>query len=324
MVGKTTILVYNSVFDFKTLMQIHLARDNVPAGPYSLEELNTMLQSGEVLPTDLMWHEGMDNWQAVGEMTGGQISYSPNADLVIDVPDTKPVVQGRQSVMDSFGANRDYNPALEQKTAPSHLPSWAVKQKQRQDGLLPAHAQSQTPAYASIGARFMATLINMVVFFLTLMPFMMAFVGLNPDPNKINAGNLAERMAYAQTLAEQISPSSALLTFILLMGFLCIQCVMIAKKGQSIGKRVMGIRVVDETTNRLPKMGSLIGLRTLLLFVIYWLASVFPFNLALILLVVNYFLVGKSDKNQGWHDRLAKTVVVKAYDTQLPQKEPNI
>ncbi len=35
-------------------MQIFLARNNVQAGPYNLEQLNIMLASGEVLLDDLM------------------------------------------------------------------------------------------------------------------------------------------------------------------------------------------------------------------------------------------------------------------------------
>ena len=58
-------------------MYIFLARNNVQAGPYNLEQLNQMLASGQVLLTDLMWHESMENWQPVNEMTKGQFFYRP-------------------------------------------------------------------------------------------------------------------------------------------------------------------------------------------------------------------------------------------------------
>ncbi|MGS5758424.1 DUF4339 domain-containing protein, partial [Acinetobacter baumannii] len=38
-------------------MQIYLARNNQQAGPYTLEQLNQMLASQQVLLTDLAWHE---------------------------------------------------------------------------------------------------------------------------------------------------------------------------------------------------------------------------------------------------------------------------
>ena len=58
-------------------MQIFLARNNVQAGPYNLEQLNIMLASGEVLLDDLMWHEGLDQWQRVGNLTNNQTVYRP-------------------------------------------------------------------------------------------------------------------------------------------------------------------------------------------------------------------------------------------------------
>lgn len=43
-------------------MQIYLARNNQQAGPYSIEQLNQMLASQQVLLTDLAWHQGMTEW----------------------------------------------------------------------------------------------------------------------------------------------------------------------------------------------------------------------------------------------------------------------
>lgn len=37
-----------------------------------------MLASGEVLLDDLMWHEGLDQWQRVGNLTNNQTVYRPN------------------------------------------------------------------------------------------------------------------------------------------------------------------------------------------------------------------------------------------------------
>ncbi len=58
-------------------MQIYLARNNVPAGPYTLEQVNSMLASGEVQLTDLAWHEGLEQWQLLYELTGGEKVYQP-------------------------------------------------------------------------------------------------------------------------------------------------------------------------------------------------------------------------------------------------------
>ena len=58
-------------------MQIYLARNNQQAGPYSIEQLNQMLASQQVLLTDLAWHQGLTEWKALGELTQGKLVYEP-------------------------------------------------------------------------------------------------------------------------------------------------------------------------------------------------------------------------------------------------------
>lgn len=58
-------------------MQIYLARNQEQAGPYSLEQVNSMLASGQVVLSDLAWHDGLDNWQPLGQLTDGRLHYSP-------------------------------------------------------------------------------------------------------------------------------------------------------------------------------------------------------------------------------------------------------
>ena len=58
-------------------MQIYLARNNQQAGPYSLDQLNQMLSSQQVLLTDLVWHGGMSEWKTLGELTQGKLVYEP-------------------------------------------------------------------------------------------------------------------------------------------------------------------------------------------------------------------------------------------------------
>ena len=60
-------------------MQIYLARNNEQAGPYSLEQVNSMLAAGQIQLNDLAWHEGLDQWQALGQLTAGRLHYAPHA-----------------------------------------------------------------------------------------------------------------------------------------------------------------------------------------------------------------------------------------------------
>ena len=58
-------------------MQIFLARNNVQAGPYTLEQLNQMLTTEDVSLDDLIWHEGMSQWQRLGDVTSNRSHYTP-------------------------------------------------------------------------------------------------------------------------------------------------------------------------------------------------------------------------------------------------------
>ncbi|OOR87247.1 hypothetical protein B0181_10650 [Moraxella caviae] len=330
-------------------MKIYLARNNVQAGPYTLEELNIMLSSGEVRLDDLAWHSGMANWQTLGELTQGQYHYAPNAPAV----PVEPVQQPTNTTPAAFGDNVDFRAqnqtnqasqtnqnAGERRVSVAELygrkeaepqnthnatsqtnqtvhtqnTAWQTKSVSKSDGGI---------EYASVGTRFLATCINLALFIVALLPFLMAFMNLNPDPEKMNAGDFEARMAYAQTLAEQLPSQVGMMTFAMLGAFFLIQFLLIILRGQSFGKLLTGIRVVSESTGKLPTFGALVGVRTIVLLVIYWLASAMPVfvNAALILLVVNYFLAAKNPKKQGWHDRLAKTIIVKAKPEQLDKSK---
>lgn len=44
------------------LVQIHISRNDQRMGPYTYEEVQSHLAQGSLLPTDLAWHEGLENW----------------------------------------------------------------------------------------------------------------------------------------------------------------------------------------------------------------------------------------------------------------------
>lgn len=294
-------------------MKIYLARNGVQAGPYTLDELNTMLASGEVVLDDLAWHSGMANWQRLGDLTGNQYRYSPQ---ITD--------QSRQEVR-GFGDNVDFKSEKDQRVSVAELygrkpaePSTMLPPKSTPAfSKVSATTNTNEVVYASIGSRFLALAINLVLFIIAFLPFLSAMVKLNPDQQKMTTGSFESRMAYAQTLAEQIPSQVAMMTLMMVGGFILIQLILIVMRGQSFGKLVMGIRAVSQSTKKIPPFTSLVGVRTILLVVIYWIASAMPFNLALVLVGVNYFMASMNDKKQGWHDRIANTIVVKAHPSQL-------
>jgi hypothetical protein len=58
-------------------MQYHISRQGQTYGPYPAEDVIRMLSEGRLLPTDLCWTEGMNEWQPVGEVFGAAPPPSP-------------------------------------------------------------------------------------------------------------------------------------------------------------------------------------------------------------------------------------------------------
>ena len=59
------------------MKQIFLSRNGNQFGPFSEEQIKEKLISGEVQPTDQAWHEGLDGWRPVSELTGVDFSSPP-------------------------------------------------------------------------------------------------------------------------------------------------------------------------------------------------------------------------------------------------------
>lgn len=51
-------------------MQILIARNGKPYGPYTLDQIQNYLASGEVQSSDLAWHEGLPSWVPLAQMSG--------------------------------------------------------------------------------------------------------------------------------------------------------------------------------------------------------------------------------------------------------------
>lgn len=314
-------------------MKIYLARNNVQAGPYTLDELNRMLILGEVALTDLMWHAGMNEWLPVGQMTGGVYTYQPsvqtppsptpptakpeqrgfgdNVDFVKDKPEQK-----RISVAELYGRKPTHDPNASHNDEPNRTESNARPTKERMASL---PKDDGTIEYASILARFSAFVINVGLYILALLPLIMAFMQV-VDVNEIarHAQDYQALQVYSQSLVNKVSNTTIMISNLMLLALLGIQSLLIIMRGQSFGKLVMGIRVVDIKTGKLPSFGTLVFMRTLFLIVLYVIgASVMSGLPAMIMLGANYIIAKGNDKKQGWHDKMTKTLTVKAKPSQL-------
>lgn len=321
-------------------MQIFLARNNVQAGPYTLDQLNIMLASGEMVLDDLMWHEGLDQWQRVGNLTNNQTYYRPapivsaddNDSIINNVTifpedsasstskDDKAVSLDRLYGKPERPAENAKNTKLDMTTNRQYTPnknvslnkSAAVKAASPKDKVV------GNVVLAPIMSRVLATALNGLLYILAILPLVMALTKMDVDYTKFqNIQDMDAAYQYSMTLMESIPSSTLMMSQVMVFGLFALQLVFITLRGQSLGKLITGIRVVDQSTHRLPSFSKLIGMRTLLLFIIYNLLFSFTSFLGFVVIIVHYYMASKSPENIGWHDKLAKTLVVKADNSQL-------
>ncbi len=325
-------------------MQIFLARNNVQAGPYNLEQLNIMLASGEVLLDDLMWHEGLAQWQRVGHLTNNQTVYRPTNIGSADVNDSIinnvtifPEDNANNSSGDkkSVSLDRLYGKPERSKESSKNakIDMTTNRHQTSQNNVsLNKSALKKTAndkvvgsmVLAPIMSRVLATAINGLLYVLAIVPLVMALTKMDVDYSKFqNIQNMDAAYQYSMTLMESIPSSTLMMSQVMVFGLFALQLIFITLRGQSLGKLLTGIRVVDQTTHRLPSFTKLVGIRTLLLFIIYNLLFSFTSFLGFIIIAIHYYMASRSPENIGWHDKLAKTLVVKADNSQLV-KEPKI
>ena len=327
-------------------MQIFLARNNVQAGPYTLDQLNIMLTSGEVVLDDLIWHEGLDQWQRVGNLTNNQPYYRPapivsadNNDSIINNVTIFPEDSASSTAQDNKTVSLDRlygKPERPAENAKNSKVDMTTNRQYKPTGNVSLNKSSTTNAtsakdkvvgnvvLAPIMSRVLATALNALLYLLAIFPLVMALTKMDVDYTKFqNIQDMDAAYQYSMTLMESIPSSTLMMSQVMVFGLFALQLVFITLRGQSLGKLITGIRVVDQTTHRLPSFTKLIGMRTLLLFIIYNLLFSFTSFLGFVVIIVHYYMASKSPENIGWHDKLAKTLVVKADSRQLI-KQPKV
>lgn len=264
-------------------MQIYLARNNEQAGPYTLEQVNRMLASGQVVLTDLAWHEGMANWQPLQQLTGGRLSYDPN-------PSPSPF----QSTP-VFGNN------------PTTAPSNATISLQKTDTMQPL---AQAAPIAPISKRLLGGAIDIILIMMTNLPVLQYL-----DNSKINqisqsGESLEKQMESVAALAAQSIPLDAQIVSIGLLFFICaVQIFLISRRGQSIGKLIVGTQIVQDDQKTPATFIHVIWIRTITPWLIYSTYVAVPMLSAMFFIATLTALL-ISPRRQALHDRLAKTVVV--------------
>ena len=318
-------------------MQIFLARNNVQAGPYQLEQLNIMLASGEVLLDDLMWHEGLAQWQRIGDLTNNQTVYRPTSantpevnDSIINNVTVFPEDTNKSKDDKSVSLDRLYGKPERPKNVKADMTTNRHQTPHNNVSLNKSTLKKAVAdndkvvgnvVLAPIMSRVLATALNGLLYILAILPLVMALTKMDVDYTKFqNIQDMDAAYQYSMTLMESLPSSTLMMSQVMVFGLFALQLVFITMRGQSLGKLITGIRIVDQTTHRLPSFIKLIGTRTLLLFIIYNLLFSFTSFLGFVIIAIHYYMASKSPENIGWHDKLAKTLVVKADSSQLVKK----
>ncbi len=153
------------------------------------------------------------------------------------------------------------------------------------DGLVPA------PRLHRLAAQLVNGLIGMVA----AVPFVAALmISFSPDREVWNAWTAA----------------GLSITVVANLAILGVNLVWLAREGQSIGKRAVGIRIVRQT-GELASLGRLVFLRYLAINAIAILLNAVLLVAGSILQLVNYLLIFREDR-RCLHDHIADTVVVEA------------
>ncbi len=143
-------------------------------------------------------------------------------------------------------------------------------------------SNSDNLEYAGFWIRVGASLLDTVMILLITVPVMLMIYGDAIWENE------SMFMGPADFLVNYIFPAIVVIVFWLY-------------KSATPGKMILGLTVVDATTGNPLSVGQAIG-RYLGYFV-----SMFP-------LMLGIFWVGWDKKKQGWHDKLANTVVIRKLD----------
>ena len=135
--------------------------------------------------------------------------------------------------------------------------------------------------YARAGDRLLAAIIDVVVILVSI-------------------GVVAVAVVVVSFLGDAVAITATVLGVVAYVGIpVYIYVVMTAKTGQTVGKRLLGIKVVDAQGN-VPSIGTVL-MREILGKLV---SSSF--------LYVGYLWIIFDSRVQGWHDKIANTFVVKA------------
>ncbi len=140
--------------------------------------------------------------------------------------------------------------------------------------------------YVGFWKRFIAFVVDSLLVSFLLAPVGTLLFGMHPlDPEHLTADEILRVLVHPSSLLTQLLALVAVIAFWIF-------------RSATPGKMVIGAVIVDANSGQKPTTGQFIG-RYLGYFV-----STLPLGLG-------FFWIGWDPRKQGWHDKLAGTVVIK-------------
>jgi uncharacterized RDD family membrane protein YckC len=160
-------------------------------------------------------------------------------------------------------------------------------------GTSPLLAATQSQRLAGRGARLVAVLLNQLITLVAMSPGIVVLL------TGMNASGELDTLSGTQIAGMGLSG-------VLLLGLMGYQLMLYLKTGQTLGKKLMGVRVVRFTDGGDPGFGGLIGMREILMAVIGMVPLLGP-----IFSLVDICFIFREDQ-RCIHDLIANTKVVVA------------
>lgn len=230
------------------MSQYHIARDGQQLGTFSEQDVQAGLGAGSILATDLLWADGMADWQPVGSKFA-TASAAPSAAV-------QPAA---------------FNPYA----APSA-------------NVIPASTQ-QGVTLASLGQRLGAVMLDGLIQLVVILPLVI--------PAAMIDENSGDGLSTGMIISMAIGGIG-------LLGILIYNLVLLATRGQTLGKKIVGIRIATYPGGQNPGFAKAFMIRALVVGIIGAIPLLGP-----IFSLVDIFFIFREDR-RCIHDLMAGTHVI--------------
>lgn len=250
-------------------------------GPVGVQDLASLVRAGTISDSNLVWREGLAGWQPLSAMRGEILAAAPAPPPPVPSLDTAVAAAPAPAPSVHYCAHcgQGFPDTMLANIAGSLVCvncKPGVLQNMRQGGLMPG-----TMALGSIGARFVATLIDGVLLWIVETMIAIPIIGAGAAAG----GDTAVLVATGLSTLVNLAISSGYEIF------------MIGSRGQTLGKMAMSLKVVRAD-------GSALG---------YGLAAgrYFYKILSAIILMIGYLMALWDPEKRALHDRICETRVIK-------------